>query len=61
MKPEQRIVTRLPLRELWTAHGPIAAARGRALGASDLVALLHERPVLKGSPFVVAELGHPLR
>lgn len=61
MAPEQRIVTQLPLRELWTSRGRLTAERGRALGASDLAVLLHEGPILKGVRFVVADVGHQLR
>jgi hypothetical protein len=61
MKPEQRIVTQLPLRELWTSRGLLAAERGRALGASELAVLLQERPMQEGTRFVVADVGHPLQ
>jgi hypothetical protein len=61
MKPEQRIVTQFPLRELWTSRGQLAAERGRALGASDLAVSLQERPILGGARFAIADVGHPLR
>jgi hypothetical protein len=57
MDPAQRIVTRLPLTELWTDRGPINAERERLVGRSDLVALLQAGPV----QFIVADVGHSLR
>lgn len=61
MNPEQRIVTQLPLTELWTSHGPLTATRLRVLAASDLAVFLRERSILKGTRFVVADVGYPLR
>ncbi len=53
----QRVVTRLPLAELWNDAGSIGAAPVRDLTAADL------RELLKGSPvrFVVANIAAPLR
>ena len=56
MRPEQRVVTAIPLSELWNAAGPVAAMRGAALGAPDIAELLRHGPV----QFVVADAG-PLR
>ena len=56
MQPEQRVVTVLPLHELWDASGPVAAERGPAIGAEDVASLLRLGPV----QFVVADMG-PLR
>jgi hypothetical protein len=56
MRPDQRIVTRLPLEELWTDRGPIAAARSRALDREDIASLLRAG----GVRFVVANLGDRL-
>jgi hypothetical protein len=57
MDPRLRIITRLPLTELWTEHGPVAATRDRLLGRADVKALLQTGPV----QFVVADGGQPLR
>ena len=57
MDPALRIVTRLPLPELWTERGPISAARERTLGRAEVKALLQARPV----QFVVADVGKRLR
>ena len=55
--PAFRIVTRLPLAELWTERGPVAATRERSLGRAEVKALLQAGPV----QFVVADTGRPLR
>ena len=57
MKPEQRVVTQLPLTELWTERGPLNAQRERSLSGPELVALLQSGRV----QFIVAEAGLPLR
>lgn len=57
MKASQRIVTQIPLTELWTERGPVQAARVRLLSRSDLVLLLHAQAV----HFVVADAGRSLR
>ena len=52
------IISRLPLDSLQDGAGwELQATRTRALGAEDIRALLHARPVR----FVVANVGHPLR
>ena len=53
----QRVVTRLPLAELWDEAGPVSAAKVRDLGAEDIRALLTAGPVR----FVVANIAAPLR
>ena len=53
MRHEQRIVTQLPLDELWTDQGPLQATRVRELGAADITDLLRLGPVR----FVVANVG----
>jgi hypothetical protein len=53
MLASQRIITELPLVELWNDRGPISAARSRDLIASDIRELLHCGPVR----FVVADVG----
>ena len=57
MDPALRIVTQLPLTELWTEHGAFTAARERTLGRADVKALLRSVPV----HFVIADVGKPLR
>jgi hypothetical protein len=57
MDPSQRIVTSMPLVELWDESGPVPAARKRDLGVTEL------RDMLRGGAvrFVVADAGSPLR
>ena len=56
MRPQDRIVGEMPLRELWDESGPIAGERGAFLDAEEIRALLRTGPVR----FVVADRG-PLR
>src|SRR5438876_10195234 len=56
MRPDQRVVTTLPLSELSDVTGPVPARRGRRLGTPEITQLLRAGPV----QFVVANLG-PLR
>jgi hypothetical protein len=51
-----RVVTRLPLEELWNDEGPVAAARGRDLAADDVRTRLRE-----DAHGVIATIGAPLR
>lgn len=51
-----RIVTRLPLAQLWTSEGPVDASRSRRIGPSEITDLLRRGPVR----FVVADVGHSL-
>jgi hypothetical protein len=53
----QRVVTRLPLADLWDDAGSVRAAAVRDLTADDIRGLLRDGPVR----FVVADLGAPLR
>lgn len=53
----QRIVTRLPLEELWNDNGPLAAVRSKALNVDDVRSLLRDGPI----SFVEANLGSNLR
>ena len=53
----QRVVTLLPLTELWDQAGPVPAVETRDLDAEDIRALLRLGPVR----FVLADVGHPLR
>jgi hypothetical protein len=57
MHPRDRIVTHLPLEELWNEEGVVPATRGRRLGREDI------RRLLAGGwvQFVIANGGDPLR
>ena len=56
MDSAQRIVTSVPLTELWNSEGMLDACRTENVGEADIVQLLRN-----GSNFVVAEVGLPLR
>ena len=56
MDPAQRIVTQMPLSDLWKDAGLINAHHHGRVGRDDISKLLRD-----GSTFVVADLGHPLR
>ena len=56
MKPDQRIIARTPLVELWTDHGSFAAERIRHLSENDLRELVRTVPL----QFVVANVGNKL-
>jgi hypothetical protein len=53
MQPDQRIVTSLPLDELWDADGSIFAERLRDLADAQIRELLRTGPIR----FVVADVG----
>lgn len=53
MHSSQRIITALPLRELWDDRGPVEARRSRDLSAADIRDLLGRGPVR----FVIADVG----
>lgn len=55
MDPAKRIVTRLPLTELWNSAGIVDARRVGDIGEADIVRLLQD-----GSSLVVADVGQPL-
>jgi hypothetical protein len=57
MDPAKRIVTHIPLTELWTNEGRVDALRGEPLGEAEIAALLRDAR----STFVVASPGEPLR
>ena len=57
MRPDQRIVTKMPLTELWDDGGTLAGERVRNLDQADLVDLLRSGPV----QFLVADAGLKLR
>ena len=56
MEPALRIVTCMPLTELWDSTGPLDARRLGYVGKTDIVQLLRD-----GSSFAIAEVGKPLR
>jgi hypothetical protein len=57
MDSSVKIVTRLPLRELWRDDGFTTSERGQSLTAEDITTLLQ----LGSVQFVVAEVGVSLR
>ena len=57
MDVSERVVVGLPLDSLWESGGALGAAKGRELAQADIQALLRLGPV----PFVVADVGEPLR
>jgi hypothetical protein len=57
MRPDQRIVTKLPLAELWDERGPLTSERGKDLDQGNLAELLDAGTV----QFVVADCGLNLR
>jgi hypothetical protein len=61
MRFDQRVVTQIPLQELWTDRGEIQATRGRQLGRGDVATFLHREPLLSGTTFAVADVGSALR
>jgi hypothetical protein len=54
MDTAQKIITQIPLTELWNADGPLDARRAENLGGADIKRLLRDGP-----SFVVAEPGSP--
>jgi hypothetical protein len=54
MRPDQRIATELPLKELWDDNGPLAAERRRDLSEEQIRGLLRSGPIR----FFVAKVGH---
>jgi hypothetical protein len=57
MDPRLRIVTKLPLEELWNTEGSLRSARVRPLAVAEIRALLSTQQVR----FVVANAGMKLR
>lgn len=55
MRPEQRIVARLPLTELWDASGALSVTRRRSVGRAEIGELLRRSAVR----FVLANIGRP--
>lgn len=57
MKPDQRIVTRIPLKELWDDNGTVDAKRIRSLDQKEIA-----EPLRVAEPrFAVADCGVKLR
>lgn len=56
MQPDQRLVTQLPLTELWNAIETLQLARKRVVGSEDVAELLRRGSVT----FVLAESGQRL-
>jgi hypothetical protein len=57
MRPDQRVVTRLPLTELWDAHGVLRFEPRRPVGRDQVADLLRSGRVR----FVLANCGDPLK
>jgi hypothetical protein len=57
MDPRNRVVTRLPLEQLWKEDGDMAVTRCRKLGREEIRDLLRRGSV----HFVIADVGHQLR
>ena len=57
MRPDERIVTQLPLNELWNSRGSLQAERRRWLCREDIRQLLQSGPL----QFVIADAGRPLQ
>jgi len=57
MDSAERVVTSLPLTEMWDASGPLSLSRDRRLSVSDIAELLRTGV----REFVVADGGRPLR
>ena len=56
MDPSRQEVMRIPMSELWSSNGELTAAKRRALGGSDIAALLRQGQVR----FDVADCGKQL-
>jgi len=56
MRPDQRIVSKLPLANLWDAAGSLTLRRQRAVGQEQIAEMLRRGAVR----FVLANCGKPL-
>ncbi|HEX2914578.1 MAG TPA: hypothetical protein VH186_27500 [Chloroflexia bacterium] len=56
MQPGKRIVTHLPLEELWNSEGKIIATKMHALDHKEIKELLKAGSI----KFVIADVGHTL-
>lgn len=57
MQFDQRVVTLMPLREIWDLDGTLPCRRLRDIGREQIATMLRSGPIL----FVVANCGHALR
>jgi hypothetical protein len=57
MNPDLRVVTQIPIHELWDGSGVLEYTRGRALDRSEIGDLLRTADLR----LVVADVGSPLR
>jgi len=57
MRPDQRVVTRMPLDALWDSHGELRLEKKRAVGLVQVADLLRHGRVR----FVLANCGDPLK
>jgi hypothetical protein len=57
MESSMKIVTRLPLDELWTDGGAVQGTRSEGVGEDEIRMMLAQGPV----QFVEANIGHRLR
>ena len=57
MNPHLRVVSQIPVSELWDASGVLELKRGRTLGRSEVGELLG----MPGLRVAVADVGSPLR
>ena len=57
MEHVKRVVTEIPLKEIWNHEGAIEAIRDRYLSANALKNMLKKFPV----EFVIANVGDPLK
>lgn len=57
MESALRVVTRLPIDEVWDEHGPLGLRKERRLSENDITNLLRSGPLR----FVVADVGKRLR
>ena len=57
VRPEQRIVVKIPIKELWDDRGPVSGLRISELDSESIRLLLKSGPV----KFVVADVGLPLQ
>jgi hypothetical protein len=56
VNPNSKLVTRIPLQELWRTGGIAVGPRRRTLNAQDIAQLLREGQI----EFAVADVGRPL-
>jgi len=57
MRPSLRVVTRIPLRELWDERGTLQAVRGERIGPSEITEMARRGPF----QLVIAAIPAPLQ